>query len=78
MIDLAHPWLLALVPLPFLAWMILPVARERGAVRVPGSVLAHLLHQSSTSSGSRAVRPGELVFKVIGWVALVMRWLGRI
>ncbi len=74
--DFAHPWLLALTPLPILAWMILPTARERGAVRVPASVLAHLLTQSAQSSGSRAVRPGELVFKTIGWIALVLALAG--
>ncbi|MEM7059208.1 MAG: VWA domain-containing protein [Pseudomonadota bacterium] len=74
--ELAHPWLLALAPLPILAWIILPAARERGAVRVPASVLAHLLTQSAQSSGSRAVRPGELAFKTIGWIALILALAG--
>ena len=74
--DFAHPWLMALMPLPILAWMVLPTARERGAVRVPASVLSHLLSESAGSAGTRVVRPGELAFKSIGWIALVLALAG--
>ena len=76
MISLADPWALALLPLPILAWYLLPPARERGAVRVPGSVLAHLRQQSAATSASRTARPGDLVLKAIGWIAVIVALAG--
>ncbi|MGD1926204.1 MAG: VWA domain-containing protein [Paracoccaceae bacterium] len=74
--DLALPWALMLLPVPVLAWFLLPAARERGALQVPGSVLAHLLQQSAASSGSRAARPVEMALKTIGWIALIIALAG--
>ena len=76
MIGFAFPWARALLPLPVLAWYLLPPAKERGAVQVPGSVLAHLQQQSSATRGSRAGRPGNLVLKAIGWAALITALAG--
>lgn len=74
--DFIHPWLLGLVPLPVLAWFILPAAKARGAIQVPDSVMAFLQNQSAASSVSRAARPGDLVLKSIGWVALIIALAG--
>ena len=76
LIGLAIPWALAFAPLPLLAWYLLPPARERGAVRVPRSVLAHLRHQSVSARGSRAGRPRDLLFKCLGWAALIIALAG--
>ena len=35
MIDLLRPWVLALLPLPFLAWRLLPALAANAALPVP-------------------------------------------
>lgn len=74
--GLAYPWLLVLAPLPVLAWVLLPPNRERGAVRVPASVLAFLSHQSAASSRVDAARPLGLLPRIIGWIALIIALAG--
>ena len=76
MISFAIPLAFLLLPLPLLAWFLLPPMPERGAVRVPGSVLAHLERHSLTSRGPRVASPGALVLKGLGWVALVVALAG--
>lgn len=74
--DFAFPWLLILMPLPLLAWFILPAVKARGAVQVPESVLSYLRHQSANTMASRAARPGDMVLKGIGWAALILALAG--
>ena len=76
MIDFAYPWMLAAVPLPVVVWFLLPPARERSAIAVPDSVMAHLQHHSGAITGSRAARPVELALKAMGWLALVVALAG--
>ncbi|MFK7944511.1 MAG: VWA domain-containing protein [Paracoccaceae bacterium] len=75
MIGLASWWVLLLLPLPILAWQLLPPRPERGAVRVPTSVLARLQEQSGARSAERRL-PTGLLLSVVGWVALVVALAG--
>ncbi len=76
--GLAEPWFLLLAPLPLLAWLALPVRRETGAIRVPGSVLTHLIQHSRGSPTALTLRPGDLAPKIIGWLALVLALAGPV
>ena len=76
MMGLAHPWILALAVLPVLAWFLLPARKARGALRVPASVHDHLLHQSGNTLFAQTIRPGDLVLKSVGWLALIIALAG--
>lgn len=81
MIDLALPWALAALPLPLLARVLLPPAREHGAaLRIPFfRALAAADARGRPGAGwrSRAV----VASKLVAWILLVVaaaqpRWLG--
>ena len=75
MLELAYPWALLALPLPLLAWWILPPRRERvSAVRVP------FFEQLVSAAGSEA-REGAIVIRrrllqttlaAVVWVLLVI------
>lgn len=75
-IAFANSWLLLLAPLPVLAWMLLPAARERGAVRVPDSVIAHLKAHSRRTGTARQTLPEGILPKSLGWLALIVAMAG--
>lgn len=73
--SLSFPWALILLPLPIAAWFLLPPRPERGAVRVPASVMAHL--QARAGAGPAPLRlPVGLALRTIGWVALIVALAG--
>ena len=82
MIDLALPWLLLGLPLPLLAWWLLPAAAERhgGALRVPFyGVLGAL---PGDAEGKSARRWAGLGLKGLAWLLLLLaaaqpRWIGE-
>jgi Ca-activated chloride channel family protein len=70
-ISLAWPWLLAALPLPWLAARLLPAADEAGdAVRVPGGDLATLAGSGRSRAGARLGVRG--LFALLAWCALVL------
>jgi Ca-activated chloride channel family protein len=80
MIDLSLPWALALLPLPLLAWWLLPAAPAgRGAaLRVPFFDAVSGL--AGDTSGGRRER-SALGLKALAWLLLVLaaagpRWVG--
>lgn len=61
----AWPWMFALLPLPWLAWMFLPRAAPGAALRLPQHVKLTALARSGSASRSR------LVIALLAWVLLV-------
>lgn len=76
MIEFARLWAFAAVPLPIVAWLLLPPLRERGALIVPASIW-HVLARLSKHEGTRAIpRPPLFVLRTVGWLALVFALAG--
>ena len=82
MIDLALPWLLLGLPLPLLAWWLLPAAAERrgGALRVP--FYGALGDLPGDADGKSAKRWAGLGLKGLAWLLLLVaaaqpRWIGE-
>ena len=75
MLNFAYPWLLLLLPLPFLARWLLPAYREpRHPVRVPFmSLLSRLSGQDASSGGViyKRIRAQWLMLS-LAWIALVI------
>lgn len=76
MIEFARLWALAALPLPLLAWYVLPQLRARAALSVPSSVWAAL-------DSAREARPllptylrAGLSLRLVGWIALVVALSG--
>lgn len=82
MIEFALPWILLLLPLPLLAWWLLPPApaNDGGALRVPFYGAVSRLPRGTRSGGRRA--RVALAAKVLAWLLLVIagaqpRWVGE-
>lgn len=82
MIELTHPWVLALLPLPILAYWLLPAARRQSgaALRVP---FHSRFGELSAGASAAAGRAGLIVgLKAMAWSLLVLAaarpvWLGE-
>ena len=80
MFELACPWFLAALPLPFIIWFLLPTARILciSALQVPFfSAMQTIVHQEQRSLGAQSA----LIIPGIIWVLLVVsgagpRWVG--
>lgn len=81
MIEFAHPWIFALLPLPLLVFWLWPAARSRGgaAIRVP---FHRRMDELEAGAGAGSVRRGGIVsLKLLAWTLLVVAaarpiWLG--
>jgi len=80
MIELALPWALAALPLPWLARALMPPARERGgALRVP---FFRALADADARAAARSRRGAlSLASRTLGWALLVLaaaqpQWVG--
>lgn len=80
MIEMALPWALAALPLPLIARILLPAARERGgALRIP---FFRALAEASAQGGGSSRRGYFVVaLKTIAWALLVVaaaqpQWIG--
>jgi Ca-activated chloride channel homolog len=71
--QLDYPWLLLLLPLPWLAWRYLPDYREaRSAVRVPFFTgMSRAVGQKPAASGSQGNR-AQLMLNLLVWGLLVL------
>ncbi len=76
MIEFARAWAFALLPLPLLAWWLLPALPAHGAVVLPASVWQVLEHVAAGRSRSPLVLPQGLLLRVFGWLALVVALAG--
>jgi Ca-activated chloride channel family protein len=74
MLQFAHPWLFALLPLPLLVWRLLPPYRQsRTAVRVPDLPrLSRMTGQEPGPGAAVARRSGpQYVLLILVWAAVV-------
>lgn len=76
MIELFRPWVFLLLPLPFLAWRLLPPLDARAALPVPASVRDLIVGLSSEGRRRRRDRPEHLVLKNVGWIFLLIALSG--
>lgn len=77
MIDLLFPWALLTLPLPLLAWWLLPVSAPTGRMQVTESVLV-LLRGMRGDRGHGLRRAGPIVLLSVGWVTLVLALAGPV
>ena len=75
-LEFARPWVLALLPLPLLAWRLLPALPERAVMPVPSGVW--MLLDAVSASGARRdlSTPAGLLLRGLGWVALIVALSG--
>jgi Ca-activated chloride channel family protein len=75
--DLLRPWALLLLPLPWLAWRLLPADRAVAGLVVPARV-AGLLQAVASRAGGWRLRQSGLRFSaaLAGWAALVLALAG--
>ena len=72
MVELIRPWALVLLPLPFLAWRMLPAAMRLSGLALPERLADFLGTWRGGGMGSGAARSLPLALSVIGWLALVL------
>ncbi len=76
MIEFIRPWALLALPLPFLAWRLLPALPVPSAVPVPAGV-RDLLQGLNRAGHRRALRwSAGLGLRALGWTALVIALAG--
>ena len=73
--SLAHPWALALAPLPLAVWFLLRPQPQRSAVQAPDSVIEHLRRHAAPAGGGLA-GVGDMALKMIAWAAIVIALAG--
>ncbi|MGI9417930.1 MAG: VWA domain-containing protein [Geminicoccaceae bacterium] len=72
MIELVRPWVLLLLPLPFIAWHILPAAKPLSALVLPDRLADFLSSWRDTGVAEGISRRLPLALAAIGWCALVL------
>ena len=76
MIDLLRPWVLMLLPLPFLAWRFLPPLAANAALPVPLPIRNLIVALSDQGQRRHVARPEDLWLKTMGWVLLLVALAG--
>ena len=72
MIELVRPWALLLLPIPFLAWRLLPASSPLSGLALPGRLASFFGEWQTKGLGSDATRLLPLLLAAIGWCALVL------
>ena len=75
-IEFARLWAFALVPLPLVAWLVLPALAARGALQIPSSLWHTLTKIAGDPSKYRLNIPHALILRLLGWIALVVALAG--
>lgn len=76
MIEFARLWAFALLPLPVLAWWLLPPVVEKNAVAVPPGVL-HMLEAARSGGGAmRALLNRGMLARIVAWTAIIVALAG--
>jgi len=71
MIEFLRPWAFVLLPLPFLAWRMLPLLAARTSLIVPERVLRQLTGLNDPRQTSLRMQRFRLWLASIGWILLV-------
>ncbi|MGI9510389.1 MAG: VWA domain-containing protein [Geminicoccaceae bacterium] len=72
MIELVRPWALALLPLPLIAWYLLPAAAPLTALTLPDRLATFMMAGRDGGGGSGLSRRLPIALAAIGWIALVL------
>ncbi len=77
-LELLRPWMVLFLPLPLLAWRLLPPYPPRGAVALPGGVWRHF--EALSGTGAHRIPPEYVTWLLrwLGWVALVVALAGPV
>lgn len=71
-----HPWVLLALPLPYLAWRLLPAIAARASLPVPMPVRNLIVRLAETSERRRIATPEHIWLKVSGWVFILLALAG--
>ena len=76
MIEFSRLWAFALLPLPLLAWWLLPALPARAAMRLPAGLWTFMDSIARSGSGRIPRLPRGLLLRGLGWVSLVAALAG--
>ena len=76
MIELLRPWVIILLPLPLIAWWLLPALPVRAALSVPAGIHALLLALSNAQTQRRNRWSVTTWLRLLGWLALIVAFSG--
>ena len=76
MIDLLRPWVFIVLPLPFVAWRLLPPLAANSALPIPATIRNYLVTLSGQSERRRHNSPSQLWLKALGWLLLLTALAG--
>lgn len=76
MIAFMHPWVLAALPLPYLAWRLLPAVAANASLPVPVPIRNLIVGLSAAGERHRQGVPEHLWLKLAGWAFLVVALAG--
>ena len=76
MIELMRPWAFFLLPLPWLAWRLLPAIAANAALPVPAPIRGLISGLSDQGQRRRQARPEDFWLKAVGWLLLVVAIAG--
>ena len=76
MIGFLHPWLLLALPLPLVAWRLLPAISAKASLPVPPAVRNLIVRLSQAGERRRSAAPEHLWLKLAGWGFIVLALAG--
>ncbi|NKC13944.1 MAG: VWA domain-containing protein [Gammaproteobacteria bacterium] len=76
MIEFLHPWVFAALPIPWLAWRLLPPLAAHSALPVPLPVRQLIVGLSTHGQRQSRNAPEDVWLKVLGWLLLVLALTG--
>lgn len=76
MIDLLRPWVFIVLPLPFIAWRLLPPLAAKAALPVPTPIRNLIVGLSERGQRRQHSAPDHLWLKTLGWVSLLIALAG--
>ncbi len=76
MIDLLRPWILALLPLPLLAWRLLPAMAANAALPIPAPVRGLIAGLAGQGLLGHRRLPEDVWLKALGWVLILVALAG--
>ena len=76
MISLMHPWVLLALPLPLLAWRLLPVIAANASLPVPVPIQRLIVRLSESGEGRLRGLPENIWPKLLGWVLIIVALAG--
>lgn len=76
MIELLRPWVFLFLPLPYLAWRLLPPLDAKAALSIPAPIRDLIVGLSTQRQRRRRGRPEDLWLKVFGWILLLIALSG--